>query len=58
MENRKKMDRSWELETADKCRLPELIPNVCDGCRDYAYCHRQLTIDDFMKTIICEEKEN
>lgn len=28
------------------CRLPELIPGICEGCRDYLYCHRQLTLDD------------
>ena len=37
---------NWDTETADTCRLPELIPDICDGCRDYAYCHRQLTLTD------------
>lgn len=41
--------RNWDTETADKCRLPELIPNICEECRDYAYCHRQRTIEDFMR---------
>lgn len=35
---------TWDTKTADTCRLPELIPNICEGCRDYAYCHRQLTL--------------
>ena len=41
--------RNWDTETADKCKLPELIPEICDECRDYAYCHRQLTLEDFMR---------
>ena len=41
--------RNWDTETADKCKLPELIPDICEGCRDYAYCHRQLTLEDFMR---------
>jgi len=40
------MAKNWDTETADKCRLPEYIPDICERCRDYAYCHRQLTIDD------------
>lgn len=32
----------WDIKTADTCRLPELIPNICERCRDYRYCHRQL----------------
>lgn len=35
---------TWDIQTADNCRLPELIPNICEGCRTYAYCHRQLTL--------------
>lgn len=38
--------KNWDTETADNCRLPELIPRICEGCRDYLYCHRQLTLDD------------
>ena len=37
---------NWDTETADKCQLPKLIPNICEDCRDYRYCHRQLTFDD------------
>ena len=39
------MAKNWDTETADTCRLPEFIPNACDQCRDYAYCHRQLKLD-------------
>ena len=34
----------WDIKTADTCRLPELIPNICERCRDYRYCHRQLSL--------------
>ena len=40
---------NWDTETADKCQLPKLIPDICDDCRDYRYCHRQLTFDDLQK---------
>lgn len=40
---------NWDTETADNCRLPDLIPDICDRCRDYKYCHRQLTIFDMAK---------
>ena len=36
--------RNWDTRTADKCRLPDLVPDICDNCRDYAYCHKQLDI--------------
>lgn len=39
------MTRNWDTETADRCRLPEMIPNICDDCRDYKYCYRQLSFD-------------
>ena len=34
---------NWDTETADKCKLPELIEGICEQCRDYDYCHRQLS---------------
>lgn len=37
-------EKNWDTETADNCRLPELIPGICERCRDYAYCHRQLNL--------------
>lgn len=37
---------NWDTISADKCRLPELLPDVCEKCRDFAYCHRQITFDD------------
>lgn len=41
--------KDWDTETADRCRLPELIPGICRRCRDYDYCHRQLSIADMME---------
>ena len=41
--------KNWDTETADTCRLPELIPDICKRCRDYDYCHRQLTLSDMLK---------
>ena len=38
--------KNWDTETADKCRLPELIPDICEECRDYEYCRRQLNLFD------------
>lgn len=37
-----------ELESADNCKLPSVLPDVCKRCRCYAYCHRQMTIFDFI----------
>ncbi len=37
---------NWDTITADKCRLPELLPDSCKDCRDYDYCHRQLDFED------------
>ena len=39
----------WDMQTADTCRLPELIPNICERCRDIKYCQRQLTLEDMLK---------
>lgn len=41
------MHENWDTKTADKCRLPELIPGICLGCRDYDYCHRPLKMEGF-----------
>lgn len=40
---------TWDIETADKCELPELLPDICEKCRCYDYCHRQLTFDDLAR---------
>lgn len=37
-----------DRESADNCKLPKLIPDICDRCRDYKYCHRQLTLTDLV----------
>ena len=37
---------NWDTRTADNCTLPDLIPGICEQCRDFAYCHRQLSITD------------
>ena len=41
--------KNWDTETADKCQLPKYIPDICKRCRDYDYCHRQLTLADWSK---------
>ena len=45
----KKIKATWDIKTADKCKLPELIPDICEDCRDYDYCHRERTIFDWLK---------
>lgn len=40
------MTVNWDTQTADKCKLPEIMPDACNDCRDYAYCYRQLTLED------------
>lgn len=39
------MAKNWDTETAEKCRLPELIPDICLGCRDYDYCHKTMKME-------------
>lgn len=31
----------WDIVSAHTCKLPELIPDICDNCRDSAYCHNK-----------------
>lgn len=38
------MKQNWDTITADRCKMVELIPNICEGCRDYAYCYRQMNL--------------
>lgn len=38
--------RNKETETADKCKLPQYLPDICERCRCYRYCHRQLSFED------------
>lgn len=41
--------KNWDTRTADKCRLQELIPDICENCRTKRYCKRggvQLSIWD------------
>lgn len=44
--------KNWDTETADTCRLPEFIPDVCERCRCYAYCHRQRTIEEMLEEVV------
>ena len=37
-----------DRESADNCKLPKLIPDICNRCRDYNYCYRQLTLTDLI----------
>lgn len=44
--------KNWDVETAVRCRLCELIPEICDTCRDRAMCKRsgeQISVFDIMK---------
>lgn len=36
----------WDIEMANKCEPPKLIKGICELCRDYAYCHRPITLFD------------
>ena len=40
------MKASWDIETADRCKLPELIQGICERCRDCRYCRRPITLFD------------
>lgn len=44
--------RNWDTETADRCKLPDLLPEICERCRDKKYCRRndngQMTIGDMI----------
>ena len=31
----------WDIVSAHTCKLTELIPDICDTCRDKAYCHNK-----------------
>ena len=31
---------TWDIKTADNCKLPDLIPDICNNCRCYRYCNR------------------
>lgn len=46
--------KNWDTETADTCRLPEFIPDACERCRCYAYCHRQRTIEEMLEEEVME----
>ena len=37
---------NWDKVTADRCKLPTLIRDICEQCRDYKYCHRPITLFD------------
>lgn len=52
------MKASWDIRTADNCKLPELMGNdYCNDCRCYAYCKKwhgerfmkQMTIFDIIE---------
>lgn len=52
------MADNWDTRTADNCKLPDLMPEACDNCRDILYCKSkhgvQTTIWDFLEP---EEEE-
>lgn len=43
------MKDNWDTRTAKTCRLSSVLPGICYGCRDRAYCFQQMTIDDLIK---------
>jgi len=49
-----RMAVNWDTRTADNCKLPDLIPEICENCRDIQYCKakergKQMTFDDFLE---------
>ena len=40
---------NWDMETADRCKLPTLIGDICERCRTYKYCHRPITLLDALR---------
>lgn len=42
------MTRNLDTEGADRCQLPKLVPGICNRCRDYRYCYRQLSFEDIL----------
>ena len=52
---------NWDTRTADKCKIPTVKPEFCNGCRDLAYCtaqkaRKQISIFDLLEEQE-EEKE-
>ena len=43
---------NWDTRTALTCRLPEIMKDACEGCRDRRFCdsHKQMTIDEWLMT--------
>lgn len=41
---------NWDTRTALTCRLPEIMKDACEGCRDRRFCdsHKQMTIDEWL----------
>ena len=43
---------NWDIKSADNCKLPTLIPDICNSCRDKAYCdakhNKQITIEEVL----------
>ena len=29
---------NYDVQTANSCQLNQIIPNICESCRDFAYC--------------------
>ena len=40
-----------ETRSALACKIRDLIPDFCNGCRDKVFCdhHRQMAIDEWIK---------
>lgn len=44
--------KNWDVKTAITCRIPEVLPDACDDCRDQRLCQqssKQISIFDLLK---------
>lgn len=54
---------NWDTRTALKCKIPDLLPNWCNRCRDKAFCkkhgkfRKQITIEEWVEENLSEAKD-
>ena len=47
---------NWDIETAKACKIPDVMPELCEQCRDIRYCEKyklnmhQITISELEQT--------
>lgn len=47
---------NWDIETAKACKIPDVMPEFCEQCRDIRYCEKyklnmhQITISELEQT--------